>query len=122
MHVQNVVEAAGLLCGPLCDCNLLDHQGFHSLSWDDFQAYVDEREPKMLRAFTALEVNSAGQYELKHIKSTITKLGLQASNKNATAMIKCDATVALEKSIQDINAEIIPWNLTRAQISDVYLY
>ena len=40
-------------------------------SWDDFQAYVDEREPKMLRAFTSLEVNSAGQYDLKHIKSTL---------------------------------------------------
>lgn len=37
--------------------------------WEDFQAYVDEREPKMLRAFTSLEVNPAGQYDLKHIKS-----------------------------------------------------
>ena len=30
---------------------------------------MDEREPKMLRAFTAMEVNPAGQLELKHIKS-----------------------------------------------------
>ena len=37
--------------------------------WEDFQAFVDEREPKMLRAFTAMEVNPAGQLELKHIKS-----------------------------------------------------
>ena len=30
---------------------------------------VDEKEPAMLRAFTALEgVNAAGQMELKHIK------------------------------------------------------
>ena len=42
-------------------------------SWDDFQAYVDEREPKMLRAFTSLEVNSAGQYDLKHIKSATSE-------------------------------------------------
>jgi len=41
-------------------------------SWDDFQGYVDEREPKMLRAFTSLEVNSAGHYDLKHIKSKRT--------------------------------------------------
>ncbi|CAK0784707.1 hypothetical protein CVIRNUC_007911 [Coccomyxa viridis] len=60
----------------------------NSISWDDFQAYVDEREPKMLRAFTSLEVNPAGQYDLKHIKSTLTKLGLGASDKNANAMIK----------------------------------
>ena len=44
-------------------------QGVVRCSWDDFQAYVDEREPKMLRAFTSLEVNSAGHYDLKHIKS-----------------------------------------------------
>ena len=43
-------------------------------SWEDFQAYVDEREPKMLRAFTSLEVNSDGQYDLKHIKSTAPTL------------------------------------------------
>ena len=42
-------------------------------SWDDFQAYVDEREPKMLRAFTSLEVNPAGQYDLKHIKSELPR-------------------------------------------------
>jgi hypothetical protein len=30
---------------------------------------MDEREPKMLRAFTSLEVNPAGQYDLSHIKS-----------------------------------------------------
>ena len=41
----------------------------HLPRWEDFQAYVDEREPKMLRAFTAMEVNPAGQLELKHIKS-----------------------------------------------------
>ena len=47
-------------------------------SWDDFQAYVDEREPKMLRAFTSLEVNPAGQYDLKHIKSTLLSLSHEA--------------------------------------------
>ncbi|EIE27152.1 mitochondrial carrier [Coccomyxa subellipsoidea C-169] len=56
--------------------------------WDDFQAYMDEREPKMLRAFTSLEVNPAGQYDLSHIKSTITKLGLSATDDNSKAMMK----------------------------------
>jgi hypothetical protein len=46
---------------------------FLACSWDDFQAYVDEREPKMLRAFTSLEVNPAGQYDLKHIKSELPR-------------------------------------------------
>ncbi|BDA50895.1 probable S-adenosylmethionine mitochondrial carrier protein at C-terminar half [Coccomyxa sp. Obi] len=60
----------------------------NSISWDDFQAYVDEREPKMLRAFTSLEVNPAGQFDVSHIKSTITKLGLSATEDNAKAMMK----------------------------------
>ena len=47
-------------------------------SWDDFQAYVDEREPKMLRAFTSLEVNPAGQYDLKHIKSELLSMVIAA--------------------------------------------
>ncbi|KAK9907446.1 hypothetical protein WJX75_003901 [Coccomyxa subellipsoidea] len=64
------------------------HWWSNSISWDDFQAYMDEREPKMLRAFTSLEVNPAGQYDLSHIKSTITKLGLSATDDNAKAMMK----------------------------------
>ena len=37
-------------------------------SWDEFKAMVDEREPKMLRAFTSMEVNPAGGLEQKSIK------------------------------------------------------
>ena len=37
-------------------------------SWEEFKGMMDEREPKMLRAFTSLEVNSAGGLEPKSIK------------------------------------------------------
>ena len=37
-------------------------------SWEEFKALVDEREPKMLKAFTSLQVNSAGSLEPKFIK------------------------------------------------------
>lgn len=37
-------------------------------SYDEFKALVDEREPKMLRAFTSMEVNVAGGLEQKSIK------------------------------------------------------
>ena len=38
--------------------------------WPEFKRMADEKEPAMLRAFTALEgVNAAGQMELKQIKA-----------------------------------------------------
>ena len=69
---------AGVPCCILTEDNAADAlRGlFLPCSWDDFQAYVDEREPKMLRAFTSLEVNPAGQYDLKHIKSELPRLVL----------------------------------------------
>jgi hypothetical protein len=36
--------------------------------WEDFEALVHEKEPKMLRAFTSMEVDSAGQLKLNEIK------------------------------------------------------
>ncbi len=38
-------------------------------SWEEFRARVDEREPRMLRAFTAMEVNPAGSLEVAEIQS-----------------------------------------------------
>ena len=40
------------------------------MRWPEFKRMADEKEPAMLRAFTALEgVNAAGQMELKQIKA-----------------------------------------------------
>ena len=47
---------------------------------------MDEREPKMLRAFTSLEVNSAGQYDLKHIKSELLRMGRASSPATAAPL------------------------------------
>ncbi|KAK9825138.1 hypothetical protein WJX81_003067 [Elliptochloris bilobata] len=57
--------------------------------WPEFKRMVEEKEPAMLRAFTALEgVNAAGKMELRQIKSTLKRLGLDSSDDNARAMIQ----------------------------------
>jgi hypothetical protein len=36
--------------------------------WEDFQAVMEEREPKMLRAFTAMEVDASGRLKTEQIQ------------------------------------------------------
>lgn len=47
---------------------MASHYQNHLCSWDEFKALVDEREPKMLKAFTCMEVTTAGDLEQKSIK------------------------------------------------------
>lgn len=59
-----------------------------TIDWEEFKAMVDEREPKMLRAFTSLEVNSAGSLEPGSIKGTLAKVGVAGTDAHAKAMIR----------------------------------
>lgn len=36
--------------------------------WEEFKAHLDEKEPQMLRAFTAMEVNAQGALQVNDIK------------------------------------------------------
>ena len=56
-HMQQVVDA-----------------DLHPPRWDEFQAMLDEREPKMLKAFTAVGMTNKGTLELNEIKGAISAL------------------------------------------------
>ena len=47
--------------------------------WEEFRGLMDEREPKMLRAFTSMEVSPAGGLEQRHIKGMEVPLVLHVS-------------------------------------------
>lgn len=42
--------------------------------WEDFQAVMEEREPKMLRAFTAMEVDASGRLKTEQIQRAHRRL------------------------------------------------
>lgn len=44
--------------------------------WEDFQAVMEEREPKMLRAFTAMEVDASGRLKTEQIQSASAAIDL----------------------------------------------
>lgn len=49
---------------------------------------MDEKEPKILRAFTAMEVAPSGILELQRVKAALQEVGLPATDDNARAMLK----------------------------------
>ncbi|MCJ1425419.1 hypothetical protein MMC29_003318, partial [Sticta canariensis] len=74
-----------------------------SVTWEQFRALVDERESKVLRAYTSLHVNDAGQLDSATIKGThlsslalhshfalgsLSKMGLEATDRNTGALMK----------------------------------
>jgi len=58
------------------------------IGWEEFQAVVEERESKILRAFTAMPVDAQGQLKVTDIQGTLENLGVAATEENAKAMIR----------------------------------
>ena len=78
---------------------------------------MDEREPKMLRAFTSLEVNPAGQYDLSHIKSAPPAAPLLPGPRMHSACLKQEAM--LQASAASLNKQHSSHDV-RAQHADVW--
>jgi len=57
--------------------------------WEEFKAYLDEKEPAVLKAFRSARLNSAGGIELDAVRETLGDLGLDASHESARAMMRC---------------------------------
>ncbi len=73
-------------------CTQIESQA-HAHRWSDFKGVMDEKEPKVLQAFTAMEVAPSGILELQRIKSALQEVGLPATDDNAHAMLKYDVFV-----------------------------
>lgn len=73
-----------------------------SIGWEEFQSVVEEREPAILRAYTAMPVDAQGQLQSSAIQATLTKLGIAGTEENAKAMVRAvggseDGTVTYDR-------------------------
>ena len=59
-----------------------------SLSWEDFESAMNERESTMLRAYNSLGLSRSGRMTQEDVKKSLKRLGLPATDENATAMLK----------------------------------
>ena len=59
-----------------------------SLSWEDFESAMNERESTMLRAYNSLGLSRSGRMTQEDVKKSLNRLGLPATDENATAMLK----------------------------------
>ncbi|KAK9805827.1 hypothetical protein WJX73_004404 [Symbiochloris irregularis] len=59
-----------------------------TVTWEQYQALMDERESKLLRAYTSMQVNDQGNLEAATLKESLTKMGVEASSANAAALLK----------------------------------
>lgn len=59
-----------------------------TIGWEDFESAMNERESTMLRAFNSLGLSRSGMMRESDVKQTLKRLGLPATDENATAMLK----------------------------------
>ena len=59
-----------------------------SLSWDDFESAMNERESTMLRAYNSLGLSRSGRMTQEDVKKSLARLGLPSTDENATAMLQ----------------------------------
>ena len=58
-----------------------------SLSWEDFESAMNERESTMPRD-NSLGLSRSGRMTQEDVKKSLKRLGLPATDENATAMLK----------------------------------
>lgn len=76
--------------------------------WDDFKCVMDEKESKILRAFTAMEVAPSGILELNRVKAALHSVGLPATDDNARAMLTYVVLTCMRVSFQTFSMCITP--------------
>jgi len=59
-----------------------------SLGWEEFASLMHEREAFTLRAYNSLQLNRSGHLSLPAITSSLTRLGLPATEENGAAMLR----------------------------------
>ena len=55
---------------------------------EDFESAMNERESTMLRAYNSLGLSRSGRMTQEDVKKSLKRLGLPATDENATAMLK----------------------------------
>ena len=58
-----------------------------TIGWEDFESVMNERESTMLRAFNSLGLSRSGMMKESDVKQSLKRLGLPATDENATAML-----------------------------------
>ena len=58
-----------------------------TIGWEDFESVMNERESTMLRAFNSLGLSRSGMMKESDVKQSLRRLGLPATDENATAML-----------------------------------
>ncbi|CAI5495382.1 unnamed protein product [Closterium sp. Naga37s-1] len=59
-----------------------------SFGWEEFQSFMEAKEPAMLRAFTSLCVGSSGTLQKGQVFASLEKAGLPATESNVRAMMR----------------------------------
>ena len=59
-----------------------------SIGWEEFKSVMDERESTMLRTFNSLGVSKSGTMKEADVKQSLKRLGLPATDENASAMLR----------------------------------
>uniref|UniRef100_A0A7S0RE80 EF-hand domain-containing protein n=1 Tax=Pyramimonas obovata TaxID=1411642 RepID=A0A7S0RE80_9CHLO len=60
----------------------------NSIGWEEFRAVMGMKESSMLRTFNSMNLTLGGAVRTKQIKASLDKLGLEATDKNAEAMMR----------------------------------
>lgn len=63
-----------------------------SFGWSEFSSMIQEKEPIIIQLFNSLGVSKSGTVNRLHIKDSLKKAGLSATEANITAMMKFLAT------------------------------
>lgn len=63
-----------------------------SFGWSEFSSLIQEKEPVIIQLFNSLGVSKSGTVNRLHIKDSLKKAGLSATEANVTAMMKFLAT------------------------------
>lgn len=56
--------------------------------WSDFSSLLQEKEPVIVRLFNSLGVSKSGMVKSTHVKDSLLKAGLSATEANVAAMMK----------------------------------
>ncbi|KAG0605696.1 hypothetical protein M758_9G080800 [Ceratodon purpureus] len=59
-----------------------------SIGWSEFHMLMEQKEPKMLRAFTMLSLSNSGTLQKNQVLVSLRNAGLPATDGNAAAMMK----------------------------------
>lgn len=59
-----------------------------TISWNDFQSVMNERESTVLRMFNSMSMSRNGLLKTSDVKQVLERLGLAATDENAKAMVR----------------------------------